>query len=139
MSYYKLAKNKDKKMCQVVFCRNEKNGHHGICSKHIMRRWRKLKLEKAAYAQVKESARKRSIPFSISLEEFIKAVEGTDYLWLKGRSEGCLHIDRIEEDKGYEVGNIRVLVCSDNVAKSNSNRKKVKNGEEQLDTDIYPF
>lgn len=70
-----------------------------------------------AFSQVRESARKRSIPFDLSFEEFTEFDRQTGYLKSKGREKESLTIDRIESDKGYSKGNIRALTWSDNCAK----------------------
>jgi hypothetical protein len=88
-----------------------------------MRQWRLNNPHKAAYSQVKESARKRRIPFCLSLDEFILIVLHTEYMDCKGRTRHCYHLDRINANRGYEWGTIQIITCTENVIKGNQERR----------------
>lgn len=62
-----------------------------------------------AFRMVKDSARKRGIPFNLSFDEFKEFDRQTGYVESRGQSAECLSIDRINPEKGYEVGNIRAM------------------------------
>lgn len=70
--------------------------------------------EMYAYRQVKESARKRGIPFKLTFEEFKEFDRQTGYVESKGKSSEDLTIDRIDSAGAYEMGNIRALTWIDN-------------------------
>lgn len=119
-------------ICCVYRCQRKarakmKNaGKSFMCSKHAMERWRRENPMKAAYAQVKESARKREIPFKLSLEEFAGVVSQTEYLNSKGVKACNYHLDRKESDKGYELSNIQVLTAGANCAKVHAQNERRK-------------
>ena len=128
------AKAKSENLCQTVFCRNEaylefrRKGNkvvpvrHSTCAKCNYRRWRINHPLNAAYKELRHSARKRQLAFTLTKEHFALICEQTAYLAFKG-TEGCdLHVDRIDATRGYEDGNIQVVTCSVNVAKGNKER-----------------
>ena len=90
-----------------------------MCSKCMMRRWRSKNPLKSAYAQLKESARKRRKLFNITLPQFAEFLAGTDYLERAGKSAESLTIDRIKNHLGYEPGNLQILTNSENASKGN--------------------
>lgn len=75
---------------------------------------------------LKKSARKRGLPFTITLEYFKELVSQTDYMEKKGRKEGSLNIDRIDGSKGYEPGNLQVIEKEENLFKYYAVEKPLK-------------
>jgi len=69
---------------------------------------------KYAFRTVRQSARKRSIPFLLTFEEFKSFCEKTGYLSKKGKEFTDLTIDRIDPSKPYQADNIRVLTWIEN-------------------------
>lgn len=67
-----------------------------------------------AYNMVKESARKRDIPFLLSFDEFQAFCRRTGYLEKKGRNKESMTIDRIDSSKPYQADNIRPMSWIDN-------------------------
>lgn len=67
-----------------------------------------------AYQEVRTSARKRGIDFSLTFAQFKEFDRQTGYVESKGQSAECLSIDRIDSSKGYEVGNIRAITWIEN-------------------------
>ena len=130
----KRANSKSPDKCQVVFCRNlpyyeyRRRGDkfvlttHSTCTKCRARRWRANNPLKSVYKELRGSARKRKIPFTLTIEHLEEVCEDSGYLALKGCEGFNLHIDRIRAEGGYEDGNIQVLTCSENVAKGNRER-----------------
>lgn len=83
-------------------------------------RYIRLKQEnpvRIAYDNVKGSAKRRNKEFTISKEYFATFCKETQYLQLKGRLSTSLHVDRIDETRGYTDDNIQSLQNSDNVKK----------------------
>lgn len=74
--------------------------------------------EQYAYNTFRNNARRRGKDFSITLEQFIEfATVKTCYMDQRGNTKDGLHIDRIDETKGYHIDNIQVLKNTDNVKK----------------------
>lgn len=102
---------------------------HQLCGTHHKELWRANNPVHAAYDNLRASARKRRIVFTLTLEHFKTIIEPTRYMDDKGRTRFCLHIDRIQTARGYEDGNIQVLTCTDNVQKENAERRQRFVGE----------
>lgn len=88
-----------------------------LCNCHSMRLWRMEHPVEAHFAQIRDRARRREIPFTITLDDYREAIAGTEYTNRRGRRAWNLHIDRRDALKGYEPGNIRVMLAAANCAK----------------------
>ena len=116
--------------CKVAFCRKlprDIGTHpksHQLCGKHYKELWRMNNPVHCAYDNLRASARKRKIEFTLTLEEFKALVEPTRYMDEKGCTRYCLHIDRIEATQGYHFDNLQVLTCTENVVKGNAERRQ---------------
>lgn len=133
---YKLvfAKESKGRNCSVKCCRNPRTEevYHSqgkliktkrrTCNKCRSRLYRTNNPIKDAYRQLRGSAKKRDIQFTIEYKEFELLVAKTNYIGNKGIHRGNLHIDRINPELGYSVGNLQVLECSENIAKGNRER-----------------
>jgi len=109
---------------------NHRLGKGGwVCSKHLMERWRANNPIRNAYTQIRSSAGKRKIPFLITFKEFKRFIEDSDYLQQSGRDPNDSTIDRIDAEKGYQVGNLRVISNGENVWKWNAYDKLVREGK----------
>ena len=64
---------------------------------------------KYAFRQLKISASKRAIPFTLTFEEFEEFDRRTGYVAGKGRDAESLTVDRIDPAKGYSFDNIRAM------------------------------
>lgn len=69
------------------------------------------------YGVWRRNARRRGIPFTITLRYFEKFCYTTDYIYNKGKSALAFTIDRIKNSKGYVPGNIRSITNSENASK----------------------
>ena len=63
------------------------------------------------------AARRRGIPFEITLEEWRHWCRATGYLELKGREPHSMTVDRIDPRRGYSLDNIRTLSHAENSAR----------------------
>jgi hypothetical protein len=72
---------------------------------------------KAAYITHRDNAKRRGKEHAITFDEFKKFAIETKYFVNKGKSKTSLHIDRIDEMKGYTIDNIQVLPNCENVYK----------------------
>lgn len=110
-------------MCWVKCCRKRRAMTGKMCSMHKMRKWRFENPIKDAFLNLKHHAKQRKKVFTLTFEEFSFFVSQNTYLDDKGITKHCLHIDREDETKGYEIGNIRTLTCSENTIRDNIRRK----------------
>lgn len=82
-----------------------------------MDRWRRNNPEYYAWANLRDHARERGIPFLLTLEQFAPWAHETGYLRARGRREHMLTVDRIDSDGPYSIDNIQVLTNSENARK----------------------
>lgn len=66
---------------------------------------------------MRSNAKRRNKVFTLTLEQFKQFCEETDYINKRGKTGKSASIDRIDNNKGYEIGNIRILTLSENSAK----------------------
>lgn len=125
-----LARNRDEK-CLTLWCRNRKavkstyyrktDGtvvrYEGFLSHCWKCRSRMLKeRQPATYVlnMLRNRAKQRGIPFTITLAEFREFCRKTDYLEKRGHFKGGLTVDRKDHDKGYHIWNIQVMEFEEN-------------------------
>jgi hypothetical protein len=87
------------------------------CWACIKRDYREKHPVKAAYQNLKSSAKRRGKTFDLTFEQFKEFAIKTEYIYKKGRSAESYHVDRINPDKGYTLDNIQVLTNRSNVLK----------------------
>jgi hypothetical protein len=63
---------------------------------------------------IRQRAKQRKLPFTITLEEFEKWCAETGYLEKRGREPESYSIDRIDHDKGYHIWNIQIKTFEEN-------------------------
>jgi hypothetical protein len=127
-------------VCPVIRCRKPPRdigthpNSHQLCGRHHKELWRLRNPVHAAYDNLRASAQKRKIVFTLTLAHFREVIEPTAYMDEKGTTRYRLHIDRIVTADGYVDGNIQVLTCTENVQKENDERRqrfvdaKIKSG-----------
>lgn len=103
--------------CQTHYCRNNTRGGRKLCPKCQSRKWREEHPMEAAYLNLKHNSKRRGKVFALSFEEFRSFAIRTGYVRKKGKQAESFHIDRIDESKGYYIGNLQVLTNSQNVKK----------------------
>ena len=121
---FNFARNKSPNLCKVLYCSNPsphfRTGgvdRNRVCNKCRSRRWRLNNPMRASWGWLQISAKKRRIEFRLSYDEFAAFVSTTRYMEEKGRTGNCLSIDRIDNTRGYEPGNLQILTISENVVK----------------------
>ena len=141
-----LSKSKRGDLCRTKFCKGQIRKDMTLtsnprCSKCINRIHRANNLIRYAFHHVKDSAKKRNIPFLLSLEEFERIIDGTGYIEKKGKTRHCLQLDRIDPEKGYEIGNLQVITAGENCAKDNNRwrEKKEEKPLEEIPDENCPF
>ena len=70
-----------------------------------------------AYTSLKCHAKERGKVFTLTLEQFKEFCVKSNYLNCKGIEKFSYHIDRVDETKGYDVGNIQLLTNTENIRK----------------------
>ena len=105
--------------CEVKYCRKTKakNGdgrYQSICSRHKSRQLKERHPETYVLNQIRGRARKKGIPFSLTIEEFRQFCKETGCLKNRGKEPHCDTIDRINHDDGYHIWNIQVKEFMEN-------------------------
>lgn len=116
---------KRKWQCQVIFCKRparvqiegKRTRIHVTCHTCATRLYRANNPAREAYRQIRDRALRRGQIFALTFDEFLREIEGTEYLARRGRGIDELHLDRIEVHRGYVVGNIQVLTTEENLRK----------------------
>lgn len=106
-----------RRVCVVPRCTRPPGPHKRMCNTCHDRVWRERFPEHHLWNNLKKSAKKRGLPFTISLSWWVAFCEMTGFAEMVGRGKGFASIDRIENWRGYEPDNIRVLEFGANSAK----------------------
>ncbi len=117
-----------KGLCVVSSCRNKHIKYRNKCHKHKTLEYKQKHPIKYAYQTLRTNARRRGKSFSISFEYFEKFCIKTKIMLGRGINADSYHIDRIDESKGYEEGNLQVLTNAENVRKYREYNYKEKKG-----------
>jgi hypothetical protein len=110
-----LKRNPVKGRCQVKFCNKKTKGK--MCSTHRSQKCRANDPVRYAFYNLKASAKRRNIVFTITIEQFRDWCRKVKYIGFAGRSSTSFTIDRIHNDIGYHIDNINVMQKGDNVKK----------------------
>ena len=82
---------------------------------------------------LRHSARKRKLPFTLTVAQFKKFCEETGYLESRGNKPGSMTIDRIDWDEGYHIWNLQVLTHEENSEQGADNKRRDERGVEEGD------
>ena len=107
----------DPSHCIVRGCLKDRAKRRRVCYQHHLLAWRLNHPIKAAYAILRDHAKRSKREFTITLDDFTKLVEPTEYITKKGNTKYDLHLDRKNPLKGYIPGNLAVITCSENSVK----------------------
>lgn len=88
-----------------------------MCSRHMLRQWRANNPIKARLAILRDRANRKKLPFDLTFEWFKSFLVETNY------NSSLHHIDRISAANGYVIGNLQILLYTDNIAKGNRERR----------------
>lgn len=101
------------KECQI----NEAAHHKNYCHKCRSKIWRTNNPAAYLWHNLKKSAKKRGIMFTITQKEFVDFISQTEYMHKRGRLSDSLTIDRRDGRVGYHLSNIQILTRSENSSK----------------------
>lgn len=100
--------------CVVLFCRRKPRTGGGMCNTCRDRLWRARHPEHHIWKNLRVSARRRGITFSLTLTEFKAFCQESDFAARCGKEPSALTVDRIDPAQGYSAGNIRPLSHQEN-------------------------
>jgi hypothetical protein len=120
------ARKHSKGICIAALCSNRpkpvkrKRGKYVplLCAACARRSWALRNPEKYLYANLRGNARRRGKYFGITFPEFCEFLKREGYLdKIRGRTKYSVSIDRIENELGYILANMRTLSISANSEK----------------------
>jgi len=105
--------------CATKYCRGitTKGGKSPYCGKCRSKKWKAKNPLRYYYNALKQRAKQRGKEFKLTFEEYRKLAIESGYHERRGRGALCLSLDRIDNDKGYEIGNLRAITVSENSMK----------------------
>lgn len=115
--------------CKVIYCRRParvevrpkakgfRTSVRIACPTCESRLYRANNPAKEIYRQIKDRALRRHQIFRLTFAEFLREIEGTEYLSRRGTGVGELHLDRKEVSLGYVPGNLQVITTEENLRK----------------------
>lgn len=122
-------------MCVTTGCNKEPKGSRNICTNCRQRKWRSNNPFKYHWKNLKNRAKQRNIPFSLTLDEFKTIWKNHPEKWkerIENPSVMNWSLDRKDRDKGYHFDNLQVMSVSDN-------SKKFHESKESTVTTDAPF
>ena len=108
------------KTCNVTEAANNRT----VCYKCYSRTWRTNNPAAYLWHNLKKSAKKRGIMFTITKVEFIAFISKTEYAEKRGRLSDDLTIDRVDGRVGYHMSNVQILTKSENSSKYHDKEKE---------------
>lgn len=111
--------------CQEPGCKKRAGRNRLICHMHRMRRYAAAQPMRHCYQTLKVNAKRRGkvFKFKLTFEQFKEFAIEVNLLHKRGRKTTSYTVDRIENDKGYVVGNLQRLTLSENSSKGKRQRK----------------
>jgi hypothetical protein len=150
-----LARTKEEK-CATKWCRNRKaekttrytsasgkvivyTGFLNHCWKCRARMLKERRPWTYVLNMLRHSARKRNLPFTLTIKEFKEWCLQTGYLERRGNKPTDLTIDRIDWNDGYHIHNIQVLTHEENSEQGADNTPRTERVNGEPDPDNEPF
>ena len=110
--------------CVVKFCRRNHKKESKYCRHHLYLREIEVNPEKVAYNNLKGNAKRRGKEFSLTFDEFLYFLKlNPDHMIKKGKGLKSLQIDRINNNEGYKLSNIRSITMKENLRKYHDHDK----------------
>ncbi len=124
--------------CVEPECRKDRKNMYRHCSMHVAMRFRQRNPITYKYNNLKTNAKKRGKSFTLTLRFFRLFCWASDYNENSGRLANDYSIDRIDNARGYERGNIQVLTGAENSEKYH-HHDKVPEWMEASEEEALPF
>lgn len=112
------------KYCTSPYCTNLARKGRKICEKCRMRKHQKDNPLAYTFNCLKQNAKRRRVPFALSIKEWKQFCDVTNYLKLRGTFAQDMTVDRIVDSLGYVAGNIQMITRAENSKKQARDRKK---------------
>lgn len=103
--------------CLSPHCRNKKAPRGNYCYSCVSRKYAKKHPEKYTFNNLRSNSKRRGKIFTLTFEQFLRLCTETEYMQRKGVTKFSLHLDRIEEERGYTYENLQTLENTENVKK----------------------
>lgn len=131
MNPFVTTQNKRPGLCCVRGCRGKVTARQRKKQGRFCRRCKEDRYKAThpyAYSlnKLRNNARRRGIPFDLTLEEWIMFCDLTGYVDARGRGAEDLTVDRIRSGEGYTLNNIRALTNRKNGRKGYIEKKLQK-------------
>ncbi|EIQ01120.1 hypothetical protein OpiT1DRAFT_05688 [Opitutaceae bacterium TAV1] len=119
MDPFVTSTTKPRHMCKVKGCRHrvtatQRRKQGGFCRRCKELRYKATHPYTYTLNKLRNNARRRGIPFDLTLEEWIMFCDLTGYMTVSGRFADNLSVDRIDPKRGYTLDNIRAVTVSMN-------------------------
>lgn len=125
--YITPAKPRPPQVCATRLCRRHAAEGRRVCSTCRCRLSRVNNPVRAAYKDLRDNAKRRKKYFDVTFEQYDNFVRENGYMEGKGRTVGCLHVDRKDPLLGYTIANLQVLPAEVNSAKAREDKLKHQN------------
>lgn len=103
--------------CASTQCRNRAAKCRRKCHRCRKCEWRERHPFRSQFARLRDKARERGILFALSFADFFLFAIETEYVTRTGNERGSITVDRIINNRGYELGNIQPLTREENAIK----------------------
>jgi len=103
------AKKTARGKCIVYQCRRVAARDRHVCHTCRDRMWRAAHPEHHLWNNLKKSARKRGVEFTLTVDEFKEFCRENNFVAKVGRGPEDATVDRRDPRQGYHKGNLRVL------------------------------
>lgn len=108
------AKKAARGKCIYFNCRRLAAANRHVCNTCRDRAWRALHPEHHLWNNLKKSARKRGVDFTLTVEEFTEWCRENNFVARVGLAADAASVDRRDPSLGYSKGNLRVLTNEEN-------------------------
>lgn len=116
LSYTQRIK-KTRGLCVMPGCTKPRGSERALCYMHKSRKEAIDNPIGYTFNALRNNAKRRHKKFSITLDEFKVWVAQTGYMDKKGKTGLSMSIDRPNNSKGYEIGNMRMMTLAGNSRK----------------------
>lgn len=109
-----LKRKRASGVCATPRCTKAPRTGENLCARCRDRIWRSRHPEHHLWNNLKKSAKRRGIQFTITVEEFKQFSDANGLVATVGRGAESATVDRIDSSRGYSLDNLRVLSNREN-------------------------